>query len=564
MHKKIPPYFPCALLLACASLWLTAGCKKEGATSTPVNTVTAKAPITGSRIGWDLGTLQKLSTATTGFSGYPRMAVLGNGMWCCVMEENGAIVSMRSSDEGITWADKKTVVPANGIYNNANPEILVLKNGNVLVFYNPRPRQESVADRFAIRVISSEDHALNFAQDKLLYEAGYQFANGCWEPAAIQLPSGEIQLFFANEAPYTQSNEQNISLLRSTNGGVTFTTQPETVSFRQGRRDGMPVPVYDAAKNRVWLSIEDNVNGEFKPYTLTNTLLENWKQVIDGNAANRRHALQESLDASVYAGAPYLRLLSNGEMVMSYQGGENRGNSMNNANMKVVLGSEGKDFNRKTVPFDIPSGSSALWNSLFVPNDSTIVALTSTNGFAAGRTEVWMIKGKLVAELSGNALRPDNYPVLVGNNAQARLQAGIVSTTEALQVNLRLQKLNTSATGIAFYINTGANSGIAPQEKQYRMHLDAQNQLTISVGENGAWKTTANAGITQSSAAGANNVQLIKLNIPWTAVGGKPPSGQRIPYHVALTNGAAAFSVLDNLSSNQPDMPYTWSGMTLN
>lgn len=31
--------------------------------------------------------------------------------------------------------------------------------------------------------------------EQVLYEEGYQFENGCWEPSAIQLPDGQIQLF---------------------------------------------------------------------------------------------------------------------------------------------------------------------------------------------------------------------------------------------------------------------------------------------------------------------------------------------------------------------------------
>src|SRR5690242_21276392 len=43
---------------------------------------------------------------------------------------------------------------------------------------------------------------------------------------------------FRSEAPYTKSNEQEISLLRSFDHGLTW-SRPTQVSFRQGKRDGM-------------------------------------------------------------------------------------------------------------------------------------------------------------------------------------------------------------------------------------------------------------------------------------------------------------------------------------
>lgn len=80
--------------------------------------------------------------------------------------------------------------------------------------------------------------------ERTLCQAGHEFANGCWEPSAVLLPSGEIQLFFANEGPYTHSDEQEISLLRSYDNGYSWSHHPETVSFRSGRRDGMPALLF--------------------------------------------------------------------------------------------------------------------------------------------------------------------------------------------------------------------------------------------------------------------------------------------------------------------------------
>ena len=95
----------------------------------------------------------------------------------------------------------------------------------------------------------------------------------------------------------------------------------------------------------------------------------------------------------------YLRQLKTGQTILSYQGTEGRINKMNNAEMKVVIGdSNARNFSHKSVPFVIAKNKSALWSSLAVLSDNTIVALTSTSSYSSGNTEIWMIKGHVISE----------------------------------------------------------------------------------------------------------------------------------------------------------------------
>lgn len=551
-----------AALLCCSCL---GACSKKGIQdgTTPAYNVPSKAPVEGSRITWDSRSLKRLSTASFGFSGYARMAMLKDGSWLCVMEENGAIVSLRSNDDGRSWTGKKTIIATSDVYSMANPELLVLKDGVVLMFYNPRPKTETPSLKFEIRVTRSEDNAVSFKTDQLLYQGGYQFANGCWEPAAIQLPSGEIQVFFANEAPYTSSDEQNISVLRSANNGISWTTQPEIIAFRKGSRDGMPVPLLNRDQNKIWVAIEDPGNGSFKPYLISNSIGDNWQQVVDGNSKHRYHALADSLAPPITAAAPYLRQISTGELVLSYQSAEERGNQMSSANMKVVLGTEkGNDFNRKTVPFQIAANSSALWNSLFVPNDSTVVAITSTNGYTSGVTEVWMIKGRIVPELEVGANTAASLPVFVGQQANGRLAAGFNSTNDSLKLLVQTEKPAFGNMGVALYVNNTGRHGVAPEKGQFRFHISAQSQVSVWEGNSVGWKPTDVTGATLRTVM-VGEAKHFELSIAWSMLGGKPPAGKRFGYHMAITTGDNNFNLVENLSSNLPDQPYTWSGMRL-
>lgn len=373
-----------------------------GITGCGKKTVQAQgSPALAGGIVWDYSTLKKVSSTLPGtkYAAYARMIQLSDKTLLSIYENDGNIVVTKSANLGATWSAPIPVALKAGGINMSVPDILELKDHSLLACYNGRPYLIDPSRKFNIKTKRSVDGGLTWTDEKLLYEAGYQFENGCWEPSAIQLPSGEIQLFFANEAPYTQSDEQNISLLRSADNGSTWTTKPETTSFRATKRDGMPVPVLLNNGKDIVYAIEDNGPGNFKPYIIRNTLQENWAQTVDAGSKNRSYALAERIGDEIYAGAPYLRQLKTGETILSYQGTEGRVNKMDFADMKVVVGnSSAADFKHKSTPFIIPDDKSCLWNSLCILDDDTIVALTSTNAYSHD-SEIWMIKGKYKADL---------------------------------------------------------------------------------------------------------------------------------------------------------------------
>lgn len=367
-----------------------------------VDTGQDSTPITKVKtIQWDPSTLVRVAAPPLGksYAGYARLIELENSQLLCVYESDGSIWQVTSDDGGKSWQNGKIIAEKEDGINMSVPDILQLNNGHLLLMYNPRPYNINPSRFFAIRVKISADNGTTWGEANEIYKAGYQFENGCWEPAAIQLPNGHIQLYFANEGIYTSSDEQNISMLTSEDNGRTWTKEPKIISFRAGKRDGMPAPLLLQSKDIIAVAIEDNGFVNFKPYIITNTLQENWQTTVLANSPNRVYAMATPVSNDVYAGAPYLRQLKSGETILSYQGTENRStNSLDDAVMKVMVGDEwAKNFEGRTEPFNIPRGKNGLWNSISVLKDDTIIALTSTNGFSSnGSTEVWMIKGKLV------------------------------------------------------------------------------------------------------------------------------------------------------------------------
>ena len=354
-----------------------------GATVASGDTVSPRA-----RIEWNADTLTRI-----GGGSYGRILRLDKRRLLCSYEAGGASWVCHSSDSGRTWGEPILVKSISGA-NAANPELLRLRDGRILLFFNQRPHSDALP--FAIGYSVSDDGGRTWrSADTLIYTAGKRPQDGCWEPAAIQLPSGEIQLFFANEAPYPDSDDQEITLMRSFDGGATW-GRPETVSHRKGHRDGMPVPLILKGGKGMALAIEDNglsPGNMLQPAIVFTPKRANWRQpVVTGDSPRRWNALRAPLPGHVYAGAPYLRQFPSGETVLSCQSAEG---GRGKPRMVVYVGdSSARNFGNPSIPFEVPGDAGGMWNSLFIKDARTVTALSATT--VKGVYGLWAIDGRLV------------------------------------------------------------------------------------------------------------------------------------------------------------------------
>lgn len=354
-------------------------------------------------IFWDPSTLKRLAPLEgrkLGYAGYPRIRRMKDGQIVAVYEASGSVEMVRSHDDGKKWSKPIPVFsPIDRITGNenisirmANPEIIELANGDWLVGCNYRPAVDHM-EPFAIAVRKSVDKGNSWNDIQVVYEAGSTFADGCWEPSFLQLPNGDIQLYFANEKPYISSNEQEISMLISKNLGETWSQSPIQVSFRSERRDGMPVPLL--LDKEIMLVIEDNKEGEFKPYIIRTPLENPWGEAVIGDSPQRKPALKGTLPDDVYAGAPYIIRLPSGQVLLSYQTTRERTADWEKSTMEVALGDrDGDNFKILSQPFEVPLDKEAKWNSLALWDDSTVVAASASN-LDGGNIAVWMVLGRL-------------------------------------------------------------------------------------------------------------------------------------------------------------------------
>jgi hypothetical protein len=331
-------------------------------------------------ITWDRSTLTLVSERAV----YARITRLQSGDLLCCYQRDGQSRVKRSPDEGRTWGGEGVVTDyPHGMA--ANPELLQKKNGDVLLLYNERPRGGDKP--YAISMVISTDEGRSWGESRRLFTAGIDRRTGCWEPAAVQYPDGEVQVFFANEAPYPHSNEQQISMISSRD-----LSKVHTVSCRVRARDGMPVPLLLKDGTTAVIAIEDsNLNGKMKPVILQSNVAQRWTQgVVTAESPRRRRALQKPLPADVYAGAPYICQLSSGITLLSVQSDEGR----REPQMVVYVGDEkARRFTNRSVPFPLAGDRSGLWNSLFAKDADTVTAVSGTT--IKGKRGIWIIDGKV-------------------------------------------------------------------------------------------------------------------------------------------------------------------------
>ena len=149
----------------------------------------------------------------------------------------------RSADGGDTWTAPEKVFHPFEVENEggkarihiANSELLQLSTGELLAACNYRPSVPEITP-FAIAVCRSTDNGHTWSRPQVIYEAGPRFTDGCWEPCFLELPDGDVQVYFANEGPYTRSSEQQITVHTSHDKGLTW-GDFRTVCFRKDSRD---------------------------------------------------------------------------------------------------------------------------------------------------------------------------------------------------------------------------------------------------------------------------------------------------------------------------------------
>lgn len=535
-------------------------------------TARAADPYQTPRVFWDTTT----ETVVFANGGYSRLIPLADGrlMACC--ENNGIDIAF-SSDNGATWsAPVKIVTNPQGI-SECVPDLIQLADGTIVVGYNPRPRTPYSADRkFGIRCKRSTDNGRTWSDEIFINDADQTFENGCWEPNFLQLPSGELQCYFADEGPYTSSAEQQISVCRSFDGGAAWGA-PECVSFRPKCRDGMPSSVLLPGLNEIAVIIEDNGwygNGDFTPTIVRCPISTNWNNYhVAGSEDANRNAIFSTLPGCNMA-APYLRVLADGTTVASCQGLYNRAN--NKLDMFVAVGGkDARDFKAISRPFALDANTEAYWNSLAViDGGQTIAAVAGING------KIRMIKGKAIKSVSVRKSDSVEVDGLVGGSeaysapGRCLLPMGHICKNAAsvdfayddhyLYFTATMADADVNAADKVTLLLDPAN--LCETKPVAGLHLfgfAADGTLTCKVGKTRAWVTDKDTeGIQYKVVAGASGYTL-EAALPWSKFGLDSAPKTTMRFAVELTDSDGSTTVTETFDDAVTNRSATWMEMTL-
>lgn len=508
------------------------------------------APYDYPRVLWDISSEQRIFET----GNYARLITLQDGRLIAAAESYGpnGIKVCYSNDNGDRWTTPELIAP-NPVNNISNcvPDLIQLTDGTIIVGYNPRPHGDYTVDRrFGIRCVRSTDNGETWSDPIYIYDASHTFEDGCWEPSFLEMPDGELHCYFANEHPYTSSGEQEISLCRSFDKGLTWSA-PERVTFRAGHRDGMPSAIITAAGDIVVI-VEDNgqpgYNG-FRATTMRCTVEQNWHDCwVDGNSPNRHMIFANNTDKQNLSAAPYIRRLRNDYTLASWQGTNPLTGGLD---MFTAVGNkDALRFKQVAQPFHTTDGD-RQWNSVNVAFDNRVFALSSHGG-------IYLMKGSVIDYVKADFGTPTidaSYSkdpwtsprceqIVLGQSARTRGAFDFLYDNECLYMlafvsdNDQITDRDTDRDGVYLTIDTTNNPDNYPQDGMYRIFFDIDGSVKMQEGHNNRWNASEASldGIRKEFKIG-RTYYVLEVAIPWSVFGwGGPRVEQTMRMNIEIND----------------------------
>lgn len=539
-------------------------------------------PYTGSRIYWDMGSKQMIFPSGT----YARIIQLSDGRLLAVGESGGGISVNWSSDEGKSWAGPQLVVPNAPRVPYAVPDVIQLADGEIIIGFNPRPSAPYDESRkFGIRCVRSTDNGATWSAPIYIYDASHLGSEGCWEPCFLELPSGELQCYFANENNFPYSGEQEISMSRSYDKGLSW-QPPVRVCFSNGSRDGMPVPIL-TDDNEIVVIIEDNGWGGYNGFRATvvrSTLENNW---TDWAGRDRRSMVfANNEDKAFVSAAPYIRRLGSDETVVSWQGdrGERIGKGESYFEMSVGVGdANGTNVKAISSPFALPLTQHGLWNSVTALDNGSVFAVSSIG--EPGKGEViyamtgYALKGFEAAygtpEINGTPVnetwtKEKASQVFLGCNVTKNAAvADFLYDDEYLYfyADVKDSKIVADSEendGITLAIDVNNASDSYPQEGMHRFFLDCDGTVGYMYGRSNKWNVAEASDLVRYSVSIRRTGYSLEAAIPWSVLGRESaPVDGIMRCYIDIRDSKTGGSVCETIPEADIEKSWTWPELRL-
>lgn len=531
------------------------------------------SPYDTPRIYWDVESRQTIFNSGS----YARLIQLQDGRLLAVGESGGGISVNWSEDLGKSWGTPRLIVANEDRLPFAVPDVIQLENGDIVVGYNPRPSAPySPERRFGIRCVRSTDNGATWSDQITIYNASHEGSEGCWEPCFLELPSGELQCYFANENNFPYSGEQEISMCRSFDGGKTWGSE-NRICFSAGSRDGMPVPIL-TENGEIAVIIEDNGwpgYGGFRATTVRTPLKDNWKEWV-GRNSRRKMIFADEADKNYISAAPYLRKLGTNATIASWQGDRPPRQGLGESCFDMYVGvgdADGNNVKAIVAPFGLPTDQHGLWNSVTALDDGTVFAVSSVGTWSG--QQLCAMRGRELdhyeaafgtptvdASCAGEAwTAPNNRQVYLGAVA-IRKQAtfDFLYDDENLYLYGRVADSNTYPSGdmhdgVTIALDMVNASDQYPLPGMYSFFLDADGSVSLMTGKGNRWmEADLPTGIEYKFDSKRNYYEL-EAAIPWSALGcDEAPAGSEIRCYLEVADGTLKESAPDAIHESS----WTW------
>ncbi|GAB1416150.1 exo-alpha-sialidase [Paludibacter sp.] len=573
--------------------------------------ITSVAQDSNVRISWDFNTYQEQTSVFVSNKGYnetqhyyPRVKKLQDGSLLMVFMNDvvGFDIFIRKSyDNGKTWTDANMVRQRYSAPSSASPkdkmifstpDFIQLQDGQILLAYQWRYQKgygdlDNTNQNCGIEIITSNDGGKMFSKPRVIY------TGRCWEPAFLELPSGEIQLYITDSNEVMNKLSQPcVALLRSFDKGKTWQGK-EIATYKDGEAisrtfdergsyDGMPSAQYLHDNNGIAMSLEvwsSKFQVDETPVIVYSSNDKNWRYnepVREKGGPEKVRKKQLNKDFRGFG--PYMEILPTGEVLV-----QSNGVYKGEQGMWVFIGDKKADnFSYVSSPYE------GYWGSIaYIGNDEVFSAGTYNYTVEDKKhSGIKMQKGKLnyakkvkKGYLLLQSLKQFddrvNQDWFIGkeSSSSAYLNFGYTDDSFDFTAYLFDKKLiaytSENADAVEFLLNR--KDLISGKSDTYKFLMNANGVFTLKKEQTNSWisQDVSKVKDIMFNVSGTinNNTDddegfAAKVAVPWDLIGGKPSKNDTFRVHLRHRYKdnieESPFASVESLSGEDDNKPETW------
>jgi hypothetical protein len=473
-----------------------------------------------------------------------------------------------------------------------NPDFIELKDGRILLAYQWRYKNgysdiPNTNNNCGIMIAYSNNKGKTFEKSREIYRGR------CWEPALLQLPSGEIQMYITSSQDVVNNTSYPRTIvIRSFDGGKTWQGKKlcgindnETISRTVDERfayDGMPSGVWLDDNNGIAVPLEvwsGKLIVDQTPIIVKTSVEDNWKtknnKII--KEGGPEYPNKKQINKDFYGFGPYSTKLHTGEVVV-----------LSNGWYKGIPGiwtfigdKKADNFTNATSPFD------GYWGSIDYIGENKVVA-TGTVRYKKDSKPRGLVRtmiGRLnySKKISKNNIdlmplekfnKDNNNCWFLGKKFNSSVfsdfgytDKNFIWTTYLFDNKLTAFTTENSDASVILLSRDG--------EQQYKIVVNAKGNYIVYEEDNMSWHLIDKGTVDDIKVVGTINNDsdkdmgfASKLSIPWKLIGGDVRVGEKIYIHLAhhykeksVEKPVYSFEELEGENS---DYPTEWLNIELN